>query len=284
MSAASPIECVVLDFDGTFTDVEHEAVPFLDAYRTALAELVGASIDEPWERAVEKVRRDPDAYGFEFAGRIVAPSHADPYILATSVATLVLDEAGLGSRVERAEALENIFRTAYAESDTKFRDDAREVVEAVLDHGAPVFVVSNSHTKPVTEKLARLTPRGAEALQVRGNARKFDLVEPEVADDRFTRVPESLRVEGLSRPVYLRRGRYFDALKRIWDETDTTPAFTLVCGDIFELDLALPAALGASIHLVARERTPAYEHDAVAALGGTSSVELRSVLTRLRDG
>ena len=29
----SSIECIVLDFDGTFTRVDEEAVPFVDAFR-----------------------------------------------------------------------------------------------------------------------------------------------------------------------------------------------------------------------------------------------------------
>jgi hypothetical protein len=281
MTAAARLECIVLDFDGTFTDVDREAVPFLETYRAGLAELIGGPIDEPWERAVATVRADPDAHGFDFEGRIVAPSHADPYILATSVANLVLDELGGMGPDERKDALERLFRTAYGESDTVFRSDAREVVETVLAHGAPVFVVSNSHTEQVSRKIEQLAPRGVERLEVRGDARKFHLVDPEAGDPRFADVPESMRVEGLSRPVYLRRGLYFDALKRIWDETGAGPGSTLVCGDIFELDLALPATLGASIHLVARERTPAYERGAVESMGGTSSVDLRGLLERL---
>jgi len=282
MGAATLIACIALVFDGAFTAVGREAVPFLETYRAGLAELVGAPIDAPWERAVAAGRADPDAHGFEFEGRIVAPSHADPYILATSVASLVLEEVGGVAPDERMAALERLFRAAYGRSDTVFRSDAREVVEAVLAHGAPVFVVSNSHTEQVAAKLERLAPRGVERLEVRGNARKFHLVEPESRDPRFAEVPESMRVEGLGRPVYLRRGLYFDALERIWSETGAGPESTLVCGDIFELDLALPAALGASIHLVARERTPAYERGAVESMGGASSVELRGLLARLR--
>src|SRR5690606_32548849 len=93
-----------------------------------------------------------------------------------------------------------------------------------------------------------------------------------------------LQVEGLARPILLRRGRYFEALRRIWDETDTTPAGTLVCGDIFELDLALPAQLGARIHMLGREATPAYERDAVRAAGGSFSTALSGGLERIRKG
>ncbi|HJL18093.1 MAG TPA: hypothetical protein RMH99_20690 [Sandaracinaceae bacterium LLY-WYZ-13_1] len=278
---AEPLECIILDFDGTFTDVEREAIPFLETYRAGLAALVDAPSDEAWERAVARVRADPDRHGFDFEGRIVAPSHADPYILATSVASLVLDELGGPEGEARGDALEALFKQAYGESDTVFRDDAREVAEALLEHGAPVFVVSNSHTAHVEAKIARLAPRGAERLTVRGDARKFHLVDPAAHDPRFDAVDEAMTLEGLGRPVYLRRGLYFDALREIWEATGASPETTLVAGDIFELDLALPAALGASIHHVARPRTPDYEREAVESLGGRSTVELRGVLERL---
>ena len=274
-------DCLVLDFDGTFTDVEREAIPFLEVYRAGLARLLGEAIDDRWREAVEVVQSDPDAHGFEYAGRIVAPSHADPYILATSVANLVLAGHPELSGETRAHALEALFAESYAKADTVFRPDAGEVVEAVLSYGAPVFVVTNSHTAHVQDKIRALVPDHAALIEVRGDARKFHLVEPEPPDSRFEALPESMQVEGLGRPVYLRRGRYFEALRRVWEETGASPERTLVGGDIFELDLALPAALGARIHLVARAHTPLYERAAVERAGGTWSAELRGLLAVL---
>jgi hypothetical protein len=106
------------------------------------------------------------------------------------------------------------------------------------------------------------------------------LVDPEAPDARFDALPEELYVEGLSRPILLRRGRYFDALRRIWDETGARPSGTLVCGDIYELDLAVPALLGAQIHMVGRPSTPDYERAAVASAGGTFSIALSGLLER----
>jgi len=271
-------DLIVLDFDGTFTDVEREAVPFLSHYRQGLSELVGREIGALWERAVQTVRAEPDAYGFRFGERIVAPSHADPYILSSCASRLVLAELGVAPE---GEGYESLFHRAYAHADTVFRSDAREVVDAVLALDVPTFVVSNSRTDNVIAKLHRLGEDLLERLEVRGDARKFHLVDPEPADPRFDGVPEQLEVESLSRPIYLRRGRYFETLSTIWAATGTTPERTLVCGDIFELDLALPQALGASVHLVGRDDTPAWERGAVAAGGGTFSTALSGVLGRL---
>jgi len=273
----TPLELVILDFDGTFTRVDEEAAPFLEAYRAGLAAILGAPIDEAWEAARRTIEADPDRYGWEYEGRIIAPSHADPYILATSIAQIILREHGeaTGAHTER------LYRESYASAGTVFRPDAREVVETLLARGVPVYVVTNSHTADVRAKIERLGAKGGDTLPIRGDAQKWRLVEPEVADPRFDAVPPELQVEGLARPILLRRGRYFEALRRIWDETDTTPAGTLVCGDIFELDLALPAQLGARIHMVGREATPAYERDAVRAAGGSFSTELSGVLERI---
>jgi hypothetical protein len=40
------IECIVLDFDGTFTRVDDEAVPFVAGFRAGLRERVGPVVDE----------------------------------------------------------------------------------------------------------------------------------------------------------------------------------------------------------------------------------------------
>jgi phosphoglycolate phosphatase-like HAD superfamily hydrolase len=270
-------ELVVLDFDGTFTRVDDEAVPFLEAYQAGLEALLNVPIAPEWERARAIIQADPDRYGWQHDGRIVAPSHADPYILATTIAQLLLQEHH-GSVAQGAT--ESLFRQAYATAGTVFRHDARNVVEHVLGLGVPVFVVTNSHTVDVQRKLDRLGI-DRDRLEVRGDARKWMIREPEVPDPRFDAIPAELHVEGLGRPMYLRRGSYFDVLSELWKRTGTSPEGTFVCGDIYELDLALPAALGARVHMVGRPSTPAYEREAVRAAGGTFSTELIGALAAL---
>ena len=85
---------------------------------------------------------------------------------------------------------------------------------------------------------------------------------------------------GLPRPIYLRRGKYYESLREIWRATGATPAETLVCGDIFELDLALPAALGAQVVLIERNNTLPYERAATERAGG----RVIRTLTALLDG
>jgi len=276
-------DCIILDFDGTFTDVEREAIPFLAAYRDDLAETLGAGAIEGWDEVAAEIGKNPDNYGWEFDGRIVAPSHADPYIMATSTAQKLFDDHGvMTDPVERRSFLEVVFRRNYPKAANVFRPDARDVVEALLATELPVFVVTNSLTDAVEDKLDDLAPKGREKLRVFGNAKKYVIAEPEGDASALDDLPESQSVPGLDRPIFLRRGLYWDALATVLADTGATPARTLVAGDIFELDLALPAALGFPIHLVARPGTPTYERQAVTThVRGVVSEDLAAVASRV---
>lgn len=270
-------ELVVLDFDGTFTRVDDEAVPFLESYQAGLGALLDIPITSEWERARALIEADPDRYGWQHEGRIVAPSHADPYILATTIAQLLLQD----HRGEVTPGVtESLFRESYAKAGTVFRHDAREVVASVLARDVPVFVVTNSHTDDVRRKIERLGIE-PDRLAIHGDARKWMIVEPEETDPRFEALPAELRVEGLGRPMHLRRGRYYEVLRLLWSQSGASPETTLVCGDIYELDLALPARLGARVHMVGRPSTPTYEREAVRAAGGSFSTELGGLLAVL---
>jgi FMN phosphatase YigB (HAD superfamily) len=272
-------ECVILDFDGTFTDVEAEAIPFLAAYRADFEALAPSARDR-WDEVRAEIEASPNDYGWMHAGHIVAPSHADPYIMATTTAQRVLDVAGLlPDPGERALALEKLFRLSYARAANVFRPDARAAIDAIVARGRPVYVVTNSHTDAVARKIEALGVAHRERIHVFGNAKKFVLSDPESIDPRFASLPETMALEDLARPIYLRRGFYYTLLARIEAETGVAPERTLVVGDIFELDLALPSALGYSVHLVARDKTPEYERKAAASLPrGRVSADLTSVL------
>jgi FMN phosphatase YigB (HAD superfamily) len=275
------IECIVLDFDGTFTQVDEEAAPFVDAFRAGLREHVGEERMAGWDRAAARIEQEPERYGWEYDGVVVAPAHADPYVRCTTIGQLLLDEKGV-TPGRRTEILQALYKSCYPLSLTVFRPEAKRVVEAIVQSGIPVFVVTNSATEHVRAKIDALDPVGKKQIDVRGDARKFVLHEPDKAHPMFAALPERTTVQGLPRPVFLRRGYYFEQLRKIWDETGTGPETTIVCGDIFELDLAMPARLGARVHLVARPSTPDYELRAVRGVpGGSTSRDLGGLLLTL---
>jgi FMN phosphatase YigB (HAD superfamily) len=282
------IRCIVLDFDGTFTDVDREAVPFVESFPRLMADLVGAErLNGLWDRAIAEVKAQPHVYGWIFDGKVVAPGDADPYILATAAANRVFEALGLvrDSRL-RGGVTQLLYQQAYQHTLPVFRAHAAEVMKDLLGRGLAVFVVSNSDSAAVRRKIETLgfpvlTPDAAPRaghIQVFGDARKFAVEELLVGDPVFDALPVQADIGG-PRQVFVRRGAYFRVLRDIWARSGTDAASTLVCGDIYELDLALPQALGCEVHLVSRGSTPEVERRFVGA--GRTSDDLRALLKRL---
>lgn len=251
-------KCIILDFDGTFTDVAREAEPFVDAFRNAVFDLLGRELPKEWDEQAARIAENPGRHGWVHEGRIVAPAAADPYIHTTTTAHLIFDAAGvLKDGRTRAAILQALYHHAYENTLTAFRPRAKEVLEALAESGIPTFVVTNARTDAAQKKLHTLGPAGIERIEVHGDARKFIVGEAETADERFARVPEQLSLPGLERPVFPRRGRYFDALASIMKRVGAAPEEVLVCGDIYELDLSLPLELGMQVHMVTGPKPPA---------------------------
>jgi hypothetical protein len=261
---------LVLDFDGTMTDAETEGRPFRDGYLEDLAILVGRRPGDPEIAAIaDDVERElaerPAEIPFLWMGRAVAPATVDPYLRMVPIAHRVLDRfATLTQPDERGRLLGGVlYKYNYAKTLERpvFRPGAGPALTRLVGH--EVFVVTNSETVAVAGKLERLdkdTPgAGWLAPRVRGQARKFDI------DDAWTGVAAELAMPGLARPVLLRRKNYHDILVGCLAEAGAAGFADLtVVGDIFELDLALPLALGARVGLIASQRTPAYEVEYVA--------------------
>lgn len=252
---------IILDCDGFLTDVEHEGKGFVKEYLKNLAGLTERSVRDILQMQEEcetQIRAHPEKYGFtDEKGRIVAPANADPYLRMAPVMESVLDTFGmLLDRSERKKKGEELFRASYSHTKTAFRPGVKRAIAAL--EGTNTHVVTNSHTDAVQKKMRRL---GAMWLveRVHGLARKFNLV------DDWNLVPETMTLPGLKRPVYLRRKFYYDVLDALRREAGVEWEDMVVAGDIFELDLAVALALGATIALLPNENTPQYEIDYVAA-------------------
>lgn len=276
------VRCVVLDFDGTFTDTAIEAVPFEPAFMASVADLLGRDVRDEWARERAAIEKTPEHFGWVYDGKIVAPATADPYLLGTATVQAILDRAALlRNPVNRTEVTQALYGLAYARTITAFKADAKKVLDDLLALDLPVYFVTNSKTDAVSRKLDQLGLPARERLHVRGEAKKFWVTDPQPSDDVFPRLPEMEMVQGLARPIFLRRGKYYEVLRRIWSDTGTTPEETLVCGDIYELDLALPAALGARILLVERGNTLVYERIGTQRAGGAVITHLHELLKYL---
>ncbi len=267
---------VVLDFDGTMTDAEAEGARFFPGYCTDLATLTGApgaEVTALAESLLAEMFADPARFAAEFGNppRAVAPAVVDPYLRMTPIARRIYDHYGVladpGDRQRIGTLLYNHHYKATIEAPV-FRPGAPELLATLgRRDDLEVWVVTNSGTDHVREKIRRLDgSHGGVAWlapRVRGNAGKF------LIDDSWAAGPDDLAIPGLPRPILRRRRRYHDILAELCggDFTRLT-----VVGDIFELDLSLPAALGARVALVRGPHTPAYELAYLAGLGAQATV------------
>jgi len=265
---------VVLDFDGVLTLADEEAKPFLINFKKDIANLLNKKdIDEEWRKAEREILQDPDKYGWEYEGRIIAPANADPYLFGNVTAQFLLDKGGVLMDInERDNVLRQIFQHNYSKSGIVFKKGAKEILEALIQK-IPVFIVTNSNSDAVANKIEQLNPQGKEQIKLFGDAQKYFI------DSSFEAVPETMMINGLKRVIFLRRKKYFDVFNQIWKATLIKPEQTLVIGDIFELDLALPAILNCNIFLVANSNTPSCEKEAVSHLfKGYVSEDIKDIL------
>ncbi len=281
------IECLIVDFDGTLTDAERHAPDFHQATRAEIALILGVdlrTVESWWAEAEAFLRSVPIETGWEDHGNIVVPVRADPYFFANALAKRIIELHSTKEELvlNAKEIVFQIHKTSYERVKPPFRPQVKSVLKKAVNSKKHIYVVTNSIGNSVARQLDGLGLGCREQIVVRGGAQKFVVAPPLKPAKAFSAIPDSIRVAGLDRPVLLKRGRYFDILRDIWDETHTTPSSTLVCGDIFELDLAMPAALGTCIHLVARPTTLAHERQAAlhTPCGGADD-NLAAILDRL---
>lgn len=270
------IKKIVLDFDGVLTDPVIEAGPALAEWSRLFSVTSGMPLDDLLSLEKEiavRIRADPEA-GWEKDGQIIAPATADPYVFHTSLYVELMrelrntrytvpedDDKGM-------ELLHRLFNESYGHQVTAFREGAAEFLQSLQ---WPTTIVTNSDAAKVVKKLDMLGvhPKGG----VVGNAKKY------VNDPSAAELPESRSLEGMARPVLLRRKLY----KQVLDEIAPLPS--VVIGDIFELDLAMPLALGYTGILYrtegAQEREIAHMLKEPKGYVADSYADILSILTTL---
>ncbi|MDO8599602.1 MAG: hypothetical protein Q7S02_05845 [bacterium] len=264
---------LVSDFDGLWTDVIQEGAPFTAGYIEDLARLSGLPLNEVQRLAREResdVLARPHAYGWTYNGTIVAPASVDPYLRMGPVADLIFDRTNmLRSQSDRQAVCDLLFLYNYRKTHTVFRPDARRIFEALA--GTQTYIVTNSDPDTVRKKLRSLDESVPNAPsiawiidRVHGGARKY-VVDATKDLETHPAVAATLTLRGLERPVHVRRPSYFAVLDDIRRRHEVEWKDVRVVGDIFELDGALPIALGAWFGLLANEHTPQYERDFLAS-------------------
>lgn len=255
---------LIFDFDGTMTNAEAEGQPYRTGYLEDLALICNLSLETIFQWADEfdqHVSENQGAFGWKFNGHIVAPAGVDPYLRIMPTARLILDRAGvLTSPDIRDRILDRIlYKYNYSKTHTVFHNEAAPLIHHLYNNEKfECYVVTNSHTEPVQNKLRLLQSQNPElhidwlTPKVYGSARKY-IIEP------MDNTPERIEVSGLDRPILLHRAHYHRVLNKLAQAHHIDWEDIIVIGDIFELDLSLPLALGANVGLLRSKFTPEYE-------------------------
>lgn len=260
---------LILDFDGNLTDVEAEGQPFVDGYLAEVAKLLGQDIDAVRPRAADLYRQIASdvSVGWTYGGEIMAPATVDPYLRMSAIGRTLLRELDIPDVViDRLTDL--LFRFNYRLTRDAFKDGTFSLLMGTWERELNARIVTNSDQQAVIGKIDRLLGGidGTDSAlawwkaRVIGNARKYDpKAKPEVGAV-WDGQPDREHFDGFPRPTVLKRPHYFKVLNDLrasspgmsWDQV-------LVVGDILELDLALPLALGCHVGLMANEHTPSWE-------------------------
>ena len=243
---------VISDFDGVITDLEGTLKNYIEAYTESLAQETGIpapKLQDEINSILEKISSNPAIYGWEVDGIIVAPASADPLVAHTVTVQMALSKFNIEVPLKKRT---DFYFEHYQKIETHFKEDAASYIRNLRENRKFVFV-TNSETDAIARHLTALLGENTEGIEIIGQARKYI-----VADEwKFTPlVPQISQPEGFPKPVYLWRADYQNALQKGLSGEEG-----IVVGDIYELDLALPEALGLKTVLLTSNLTPPWEKE-----------------------
>lgn len=276
---------IVFDFDGTCTQIPKIESEFLIEYSKVFAETVVALENNEWNLAKKKVIDRSPQVGWMLGMCPSAPAAADPYILAYETASLILRDRDLSKEIPPS-----IHGMTSEKHQAPFRPEAREIFETLLKKNVRLHFISNSNSTKIKQRLCDLFAKSElpKGISVKSSAQKFRITEllwkstsnnmSTEIQQRFFDLPVCFSNKVLStinRPVYLRRGFYFSSIDEAFNHDWSYLPSTVFCGDIWEMDLAMPFALGANIHLIEREApylTYDYERQLIIEAGNKAKI------------
>src|SRR3989338_3369855 len=154
------IELIIWDFDGTFTNVDEEAVSYVVGFKEDFAKALNITFEHInlfWRRKEKLVREHPTEHGWRFGGKIIAPAYADLLVECRTIGDLLLLEHGeyQHNPKKRDELLYKLFKENYSKCSIVFKEDAAAAFMASQEF-APTYVVTNSETDAVQGKINML--------------------------------------------------------------------------------------------------------------------------------
>ena len=144
---------------------------------------------------------NPTDYGWRYDGHIVAPA-VDPYLRMMPVARGVMDRAGVFNRTP----IETDFSTGSCiqlpQNTHRFPKERARGLNSLT--GTNTYVVTNSHTEPVQDKIRHLdkqhNTQALNCLERVTDEQKY------ILDPSFDAVEDSLHIPNLDCPIKLEGG------------------------------------------------------------------------------
>jgi FMN phosphatase YigB (HAD superfamily) len=246
---------VVFDYDCTLTSPEDLSRKFKRGYLAEISERFGQPIRliEQISTEVEsKMKKHPERYDWVFGGRAVSSMVGDPSLRFIGIVEEILRR--YPNNVEDVDQLQHKLFWRHYPDNVRLRPGTQKI----LSTGLPPIIITNSPSGRVCDKLQKNLPNTVfQQLRIFGEAGK------QFIDEGWEAVEPELSLRGLHRPVLLRRRQYFEVLTQILGETPWSDL--VVVGDNFELDLALPMALGSYGILMTSDFTPRWETEFVSS-------------------
>ncbi len=278
---------LLTDFDGVWTDPREEAALGYDFIIDEVTRITGEDREKIQARISsvrEEVLSQPLLHGWESNGAVAAFSEEDPYITNNAICrAITLHHSDLWDQLKSEFEDFDAFSYAcyrggverYASGNVELlRKGAKEVLRSLLSKGWEIVYASNSTGEKLRSCLGELSAEEGGPIRIRGSARKFVLTSDTGTSQTFAQ-----------RAVRTDRGHYLEILEE--EQPD------IIIGDVFSLDLSLPAELRAKgisylekgLVLYKTEYTPSWALEAAESTPGISIVsslaEFESHLTSL---
>lgn len=288
-----PITDIIMDFDGTCTQIPAIYEKYLADYLTGLNLALPANLQikpQDWAAAQLVVQHNSPKAGWTQGVTPAAPAAADPYILSGEAIKYLIAHTPILANFSPPAT---VFSNAYNNNPAPWRLEAREVFEKIVEQKIRIHFVSNSNKQMIQQRTQDLFGGillSPDKIDFVGSASKFNITEPDWAatgnwpkeiHDLYAAVPAIEKIDDVGRPVYLHRGNFMTIIADLLQKLNADITNFLFCGDIWELDLGLPAHLGGHIHLIKRAQpfdTYEYELDLTTKFGGKISDDLTGLL------
>src|SRR3989338_8794009 len=104
----SSIDTLILDFDGTLTNIEEETKAYVEGFRHGLGKelkLAPSELEAYWNEAEAKILKNPEKYGWELEGIIVASATSDPIMTCYPITDEILGKLGIALSPQERRAL-----------------------------------------------------------------------------------------------------------------------------------------------------------------------------------